>query len=150
MGSWFVKPDIVQIPLSDGQWIKVKQRLNAGEMRDIVERCYTATDSPVPRMNPSLHGASKIVGYIVDWSLTDDGTPVVVADKSPTEVMSILNALDVEHFQEILQAIEAHEAAMDSKQAAAKNAPDGVSGSSAISSSVSVSAGDSRIYAISR
>lgn len=141
--SRFVRPETLRIPISDGDWIVVKKRLTAGETRGIYKRMLVLADGAhVPHMDPVQTGLSKIVAYLVDWSLTDEGGKVVpIVDQPEAAVTSALNALDPDSFTEILAAVEKHEDTMEQERAAEKNSKGGGSKSSVTLPSVATSTG---------
>ena len=130
MGEWFVRPGTTRLPLSDNQWLVVRQRLSAGEYRAHLKRSSTVGDDGVRRLDMLDHGLSLIVAYLVDWSLE-----APIRGVSEAELVSTLDALDPPHFAEIKTAIETHEDAMTAERAAEKNATDGAKASPAISPS---------------
>jgi hypothetical protein len=101
----FVTPEIVRLPLSEGDWIEVKKRLTVGEARQ-------ATTSFIGKFNgdgsrtPNLEtlGMGNVLAYLVRWSFRDaNDLPVSVS-------LDALKALDMDTYREIDDAIEAHEA----------------------------------------
>ena len=88
-------------------------------------------------LDPMMVGHSKIIGYLLDWSIQDvDGQPVVIKDQPDNVIGSALDALDADSFTEILQAVEAHEKAMEKEREQEKNVQTGEIKPSAISPSV--------------
>ena len=62
-------------------------------------------------------GLSKMVVYLVDWSITDaDDQPVIIRGQSEDVVADVLEMLDVDSFAEILKAIETHERTMEAER----------------------------------
>lgn len=126
----FVRPDVVRLSLSDGDWIDVKKELNAGERRqvfaDIVKEHRMGETA---QLDDEKLGFARMAQYIVDWSFADDGKPVKFS-------AAALRNLDIGTYREIDTAISAHEAAADAEQESRKNAPDGGSTSSPTSPSV--------------
>jgi hypothetical protein len=58
-----------------------------------------------------------MVEYLVDWSFTDtDGKPVPIKDMPAEYVVDVLNSLDGDSFQEITDAISAHEKAVEAEK----------------------------------
>jgi hypothetical protein len=116
--SRFLKPEIVRINLSGGDWITVKRELTAGETR----RVFTRTTKPVRAGAPieidlDKAGLSTLVAYLIDWSLLDDaGKPVAIRDMPAEYVMDVLNSLDSASYIEIKEAIEAHEKSVDDEK----------------------------------
>lgn len=136
MGSRFVRPDTARLEISRKDWLVVKRRLNAGEARRSYARLYRTIEDGQRIVEPLETGMSLILAYLLDWSLTDDaGKPVVIRDQPEQVVRAALDAIDLESFTEIKEAIEQHEAAMAAERDASKKIPDGVNGSSAISPS---------------
>jgi len=121
----FVQPDVIRLPLSDGDWIDVKKELNAGESRKVFTRIVkTMHFNEKAEIDPEQVGISKVIEFLVGWSLTDaSGKPVPVSEAS-------INNLDGETYAEIVKAIDAHEAAQDAAREDAKNAKGDVSKSS--------------------
>lgn len=117
------RPEVVRLPLSDGDWLEVKKYLTAGEQRAIFRRMMR--DGITGEQIDSVRvGWSKMIGYLLDWSIKDfDGKPVPIAGKSEEEIGAALDALDVPSFREILQAVEAHEDAMTKEIEAEKQRP---------------------------
>jgi hypothetical protein len=121
-----VLPDVVRLPLSDGDWLEVKKRLNAGEYRAMLERMTMVGADGKAKPNPLMHGVSKVVAYLLDWSLVGlDGKVILIADKPIDTVQRALDSIDSETMTEIIKAVSAHEEAMDAEREAAKNATDG-------------------------
>lgn len=138
-----VSPDMVRLSLSEGDWIEVKRRLNAGEQRAMFARMYLAGVDGLLRVNPLQQGIAKITAYLLDWSLVGpDGKVIVIADRPVETLASALDSIDPESFAEIRRAIDAHEEAMEAEREAAKNSLGGAKESSAISPSLSGVAGD--------
>lgn len=138
MGSWFVRPETVTLPLSEGQWILVKKRLNAGEQRATFARMYLAGVDGTLKVNPLQTGLAQITAYLLDWSLTDDeGKPVVIRDTSVESLTAILNNLAPARFKEINTAIDQHVEAMETDRTAEKNAQAGETSAPKISPSPS-------------
>jgi hypothetical protein len=115
----------VKIEISEGDWILCKKRLTAGEQRRIFTRqMKTMVAGEKVELNPQQVGLSQMVEYLVDWSITDsDGKPVVIRDQSPAFVESALEMLDIESFNEILKAVQDHEAAMTVERELEKGRP---------------------------
>ena len=141
-----VEPKLERLPLSDGDFIDVKQRLNAGEYRQVI--ADTAGPTLIGdriTLDVDKVGLTKIVQYLVGWSLIGlDGKPIPYGPDLPDNVrVSALLAQDPETFMEILNAIDAHEAREDQARAQEKKLRAGVSGSSATSPSPSDATGPS-------
>jgi hypothetical protein len=152
--SRVVLPESVRIPLSHEDWIVLKKRLTAGESRAQFARIIKyAPGGERPTLDSIQVGLSRILAYLLDWSLVgpDDTTVLPLRNgkgELSVEVMtSSLNSIDPDSFGEILKAVEAHEEAMDAERAVEKNGkggstseasttPVGENSSSAISTSV--------------
>jgi hypothetical protein len=111
--NWFVEPEITQLPLSGGEWIRVKKYLTAGETRLMYRRMYRAGVDGRDEVDPLKVGFAKVVTYLVDWSLTAaDGAPILLRDMDEDQVVSYLENLFPERFKELEDAIDRHEAAV--------------------------------------
>jgi len=112
--SRFLKPEIVRLNLTGGDWITVRRELTAGEQR----RVFARTTKPVKAGQPieidlEKAGISTLVAYLIDWSFTDvEGKPVAIRDMPAEYVIDVLNSLDSDSFAEITDAIDRHEKAV--------------------------------------
>jgi hypothetical protein len=123
--------------LSQGDYLIVKKRLNAGEARRLMSRMVLdMTAGEKVRLNPEQVGRSKAVEYLLDWSFVDgQGNPVVIRDKNPEDLGRVLDGLNQESYKEVIDAIDAHETAMEAERDVTKNAQATSNASSAISTS---------------
>ena len=129
----FVKPEAVTLPLSDGDWILVKRQLNAGEQRTMFVRMMMKTPEAFnggppqePRIDPAEVMLSTILTYLVDWSFVDDTGARVVIFRQPIEVVrAALDAIDVESYKEIVDAVQTHADALTAEAEALKANPTG-------------------------
>ena len=138
MSIRYRNPETVKLEISHGDWLLVKKHLTAGESR----RMFASMLDPSGGVAPVNVGMSKLVAYLLDWSIDDaNGKRVVIADKSDAEKTAMLDNLPAEDFKEILRAVEAHERTVDEERAREKNFPDGESASSPISPSLEPSGG---------
>jgi hypothetical protein len=129
-----VIPDAVRVPLSDGDWIEVKKRLNSGEQRAMFERMYISGIDGRLRVNPIQQGIAKATAYLLDWSICGlDGKVIGIADKSIATVTAALDSLEPDTTAEIVTAINAHEEAMDAQREQEKNVRAGEKNGSVIS-----------------
>jgi len=113
MSSRIRRPETLRLALSRGDWIVVKKHLTAGETRRVFRRMIRkgATGDEIDSLQVGL---SKMVVYLVDWSITDaDDQPVIIRGQSEDVVADVLEMLDVDSFAEILKAVETHERTMD-------------------------------------
>lgn len=123
----FVQPESVRLSLSDGDWIEIKKRLNTGEVQAMYAQMRSSEERP--GIDPGKVGIARVLAYLLDWSLTQHGKPVVVE-------ASALRGLDPDDFAEIRDAIDAHVAATEAALDAAKKLRAGETPSSAISACV--------------
>jgi len=143
MPSRVDRPDDSTLPISDGDWLLVKKRLNAGENKRMIKRGSVQTADGW-RMDSIEAGTAKVLAYLIDWSLKGlDGKVIPIRGQADQAVEAALDAISPDTYTEILRAIEAHEIAMDAERAAEKNGRDGEKGSPAISPSPSAAAGAS-------
>jgi hypothetical protein len=100
----FVTPEIVRLPLSDGDWIEVKKRLSVGEARYATSSFIGGYKSDGVRLpNLEILGMGQVLAYLVRWSFRDaQDLPVSVS-------LDALKSLDLDTYREIEQAIEDHE-----------------------------------------
>ena len=119
-----VRPAIVRLPLSGGDWVDVLQELNAGEYYD----CLVAMSERKP--------FAKVVQYVVGWSLVGfEDQPLPYSLELPESVRrDTLRSLDQATIRELVAVIDKHEQAHDD---AKKKTRAGVPTSPAIFASVS-------------
>lgn len=137
MSSRMRRPETVKLEISRGDWLLVKKHLTAGEQRAIFRRMMKdgITGDTIDSVRV---GWSKMVGYLLDWSITDaDDKPVVIREQPEEVIGAALDALDIDSFAEILKAVETHEAAMAEERASEKNAAAGTSSTPTLLSAVS-------------
>lgn len=120
MGSRFRKPDTHRIDLTDGDWLLVKKHLTAGDERGafakVIKGGSFATGDR-PQVDPTHLGIAQVASYLLDWSLTDaDDKPIRIRDQGYDFVAAALNAMDPESLREIIDAIQAHDAAMTAER----------------------------------
>lgn len=141
-----VEPETVRLPISEGDFIDVKKRLNHGESDDYFARIapYTNPGEPI-RMETRQIRTSKVLAFLLGWSLTQKGTPIPYAIDMPDNArLATLNSLYPDTFTEIFKAIDAHEDRIAAEDAAAKNGKGGAIASPAISPSLDDAAGDTQ------
>jgi hypothetical protein len=134
--SRFVKPDTDTLPLSEGDVIIVKRRLNHGETVESRARMFPRGEDGTVRTDPARYRTQLVLAYLVDWNLTDDGRPVPMRGLPDEERAATLNALDDDDFLEIVTAIEQHIEAKAAERAQEKKLPDGATASPPTSPSV--------------
>jgi|SRR5215831_99720 len=114
----FVRPDVVTLPLSEGDTITIRKELNAGEMRAMSDRARIPDTFP-PRTDPMKAPTALVVAYLVDWSfIGEDGARVDIRGYSAEELTAVLDSLNLGTLNEIVNAINAHvatESALEKK-----------------------------------
>jgi hypothetical protein len=120
MESRVVEPESLTLPISNGDWLRVRKRLNAGENKRMVKRGMVTT-AEGRQVDPVEAGTAKVLAFLIDLSLTDPkGHPIVIARQPPDVVEAALDLINPESYTEILRAIEAHETAMEAERDAQK------------------------------
>lgn len=124
----FVVPNVVRLPLSDGDWIEVKERLTVGEARRATQSFVGSITSEGARTpNTAELGLGQVLAYLVDWSFRDAN------DKPVSVSFDAIKALDIEAFREIDDALDAHITRVDAEDAKKKTTTPGSGESKAIS-----------------
>jgi len=111
----FVRPKVVRVEISDGDWIEIKKELTVGERKRMfaagLKQMQTGPNKdPKFDIDPVEMSFAKVKEYLVDWSFVEplkEDEPE--GDVSPVELTeaSIRN-LDEATFEEIEDAIDAH------------------------------------------
>lgn len=139
----FVVPHTERLPLSGGQYVDIRKRLNHGETEDMLDRMMT----PLGTLNRRWVRTGKILAYLLGWSLTRDGEPrepiPFSLAMSEQDRIDTIRSLDPDRAVEIYKAIEAHEEATDQKRAAQKKILNGGRKDEATSPSPSSAGGGS-------
>lgn len=132
-----VKPESVTLPLSAGDYLVVKKRLNAGERQELMFLAAgTAIAGEKLELDPTKLLFAKPAIYLLDWSYTDlTGAPIEIAGKAAPAIMQTMRSFAMETITEITAAIDAHETAEDAA-VTAKNSEGGETSSVATSPSV--------------
>lgn len=113
-----VRPEVVRLSLSDGDWIDVIKELNAGEYFDLIEAM--AARKPF----------SKLVAYVLGWSLLglDDQPLPYGIEIAEDDRRATIRALDKGTLRELFAALDKHEtaeeAALDAKKKMTGTAPE--------------------------
>jgi hypothetical protein len=128
--SRFVKGKTTVLTLANGDTLVVKHRLNQGEERESISRV---------RGDRTRSALCIVVAYLLDWTLKDEQPSI--AGLSDDDKEKVLNNLDPDDFDEIKTAIFEHERKVQKARDEAKKIRDGVTESSATSSSPNTSAG---------
>lgn len=131
----FPDPQVVRLPVSEGDWLEIKKQLTVGEEKDITllalrEIGEDADGRPKLTQDFQLLPFAKAVVYLVGWSFHNAKGPVRL-EEDQKKRLAQLRALDRESWSEILKAIETHEAAI----AEAKKSSDGTSANDSSSTS---------------
>nr|ABN71534.1 hypothetical protein [uncultured bacterium] len=131
MGSRYRKQEEVRLELTGGDWLLVRKHLTAGEERHAhakVIKAGTMRSGEKPELDLEHLGIAQAVSYLLDWSITDaDDKPIKIRDAAYDFVFAALRNQTPESLREILDAIQAHDAAMTEARAEEKKAPAGVS-----------------------
>jgi hypothetical protein len=108
----FAVAEVDRLPLSDGDFIDVKRQLTVGEEKDVsllAMREISQDDGSVKfRGDYQLMPFAKAVIYLVGWSFHNAKGPVKLEDDQKKRLAQ-LRALDSASWEEIQQAIDAHE-----------------------------------------
>ena len=124
--SRFVRPETRTLTLANGDQLIVRARLTAGEQRASTARMYTPTATGGLQRNARQLWEGAIVAYLLDWNLRDDaGQAVPIRDLSADDLQRTLDQLDPVDYDEIKDAIEAHEKTMTAEREAQKKIPNG-------------------------
>jgi len=120
MSSRFRKPETIRLPLEEGDWLLVRKYLTAGEERGATARVFkdgTMKPGEKPDLDYRHLELSQAIAYLLDWSLTDaDDQPIVIRDQPYEFVHAALEAMESFSLREILNAIQAHDAAMTAER----------------------------------
>jgi hypothetical protein len=128
IGSRVVTPGEVRVPISGGDWLVLKRRLNAGEEMAVFaasRRLDSLPDDPAARqIDPIRAATALVVGYLLDWSLVGpDGLPLGIRGMPGEFVEAALLSLDTDDYTEILTAVQAHDAAIRQEKKRRRSAP---------------------------
>ncbi len=141
MGTRYRKQEEVRLNLSGGDYLIVRKHLTAGEEREAqakVIKAGTFKSGEKPELDLEHLGIAQAVSYLIDWSITDfDDKPIRIRDQSYDFVAAALGNQTPESLREILDAIQAHDAAMTAEREHEKKGPAGVN----VPSPTSTSAG---------
>jgi membrane-bound lytic murein transglycosylase MltF len=111
----FVQPGIVRLSLTDDEWIDVKRELNAGEQRRVMAGYVKEMRSgEAATIDPERVGKTRLLEYIVGWSFTGfTGQPEPFDE-------SALDCLDMDTYNELVDALDAHDAQISAAREARK------------------------------
>jgi len=133
----------VRLPLSEGDWVSVREELSHGQQRRLATVGLTGVpavlaetgQAPQLSVDWAAFEVERLAVWLLDWSLVDDdGEPVVVSKEA-------IEALEPETAAELNAALDRHIEALE-----AKKAPGATGGTApgATSSSAPASAGAGR------
>lgn len=132
MRTRIVEPRTARLELSGGDWLLVKEQLNAGETMDLFDRAAPGVDLTQPgamaKLSPMKVGPALVGAYLLDWSLVDaQGQVIPIRGQSPEAIEALLRAFDLETLTELMNAVSGHDARMREKKrhlaATASSAP---------------------------
>jgi len=125
-----VAPDIVRIPLSDGDILEVKKILNAGEYRKLIYDQFKDTpDGEKITIDHAKVGMAKLLAYIVGWTFVGiNGQPLPYRPDEPEDIRAAtIDGLDQDTYRELIAAVTAHEereaAALEAQKKTPTTAP---------------------------
>jgi len=129
MGSRYRKTEEHRIDLTGGDWLLVRKHLTAGEERDAQARVIRASSFKAgerPELDLEHIGIAQAVAYLIDWSITDaDDKRIDIRDQPYAFVFAALRNQTPESLREILEAVQAHDAAMAAERDHQKKLPAG-------------------------
>ena len=118
-----VAPDVVRLPLSEGDTVDVKKTLNAGEYRQLIYSQFKeAPDGATLVPDHAKIGMAKLLAYVVGWSFVGfDGAPLPYRPDEPEEIRrATIDGLDQDTYRELIAAVTAHEEREDAALEAQK------------------------------
>ena len=118
-----VAPDVVRVPLSDGDSVLLKKTLNAGEYRQLIVSQFKDTpDGERVTLDHRKVGMAKLLAYIVGWTFVGfDGQPLPYRPDEPDDIRAAtIDGLDQETYRELIAAVNAHEEREDAALEAQK------------------------------
>lgn len=121
-----------KLPLKkDGDWILVRDRLNVGERSAFYGKVYKGTDAAGKAdTDIAVVQQETVAAHVVDWHLTyEDGTTMSSpltgglegGQMSPAEILSFINNMDVDDFDEIYALVDGNNKTQAAKREAEKN-----------------------------
>jgi hypothetical protein len=140
----YVRPDdLCVLPISGGDTITVRRRLSYGERMDSYQRMFYRTPDGDLKSDPFKAPMAMVQAYLVDWTLTRGGDPWPISPLtvSPEARERAFRDLDPQSFDEIAEAIKAHEGAQTAARDEEKKLRSGTNGADGISDLPFVAAG---------
>jgi len=114
----FASGAAVKLPLSDGDWVLVREELSYGQQRRLAAAGLTGIDQAAAagerlKVDLAAYDLERLALWVLDWSLRDaDGDPVVVSREA-------IENLAQETAAELNAALDAHIEAQEGKAAPA-------------------------------
>jgi hypothetical protein len=118
-----VAPDVVRLPLSDGDSVEVKKILNAGEYRKLIyDQFKESPDGDKVVVDHSKVGMAKLLAYIIGWTFVGfNGQPLPYRPDEPEDIRrATIDGLDQDTYRELIAAVTAHEEREDAALEAQK------------------------------
>lgn len=111
-----VIPEVVRVPLAEGDFVDLKKSLTAGEYREMLGNQFIQNQQGNMTVDFKNFGFVRILAYVVGWSFVGlDGGPLAVSADT-------VNSMDQATFSELLAAVETHHDAAEAAMTARKNA----------------------------
>jgi hypothetical protein len=128
-----VTPEIVRLPVSDGDFLDVRKELNAGEYVALLDALY------------ERQRFAKILAYVVGWSFVGlDGSPLPWDPDGPAQARrDVVGALDTATLRELVATLDRHEATQDADREKKRTPPPGAPALKTTTTSLDVPAGPS-------
>ena len=98
----FAQLDTVKLELGDGEWIEIKRELSYGDLLSLQDAADTPDGEGRLRFNSRAFYVSRILAWVVAWSLQDDKGPVELTRDA-------VEALNGEVAGAINKALNAHQ-----------------------------------------
>jgi hypothetical protein len=104
-----VAPAEKRLTFEDGAYLIVKAQLSAGENLDKLAQ-MRGDDGEI---DPVKWGPALLTAYLLDWSVTTpEGRPVAIREQPLEVVRSAIRQLEPGDYDEILEAVQAHDQAI--------------------------------------
>jgi hypothetical protein len=117
MGSFYRKQEEMRLDLPGGDWLLVRKHLTAGEVRGAQIKTIKNQSGDRPVLDFEQVGIAQAVIYLLDWSITDvNDQPIRIRDAAYDFVAAALRNMTPDGLQTILEAIQAHDAAMTAER----------------------------------
>lgn len=133
----FVRPTARRLELENDRWLLVRDRLTAGDQREMFKRYYVSDPrcqtcgGERRRVDEFESAVATVLAYLIDWNAVDvDGVAIDIRDQPVDVVRSALDHLDPEDYTAIKIAVEEHVEAMARERAEEKKRQSGATTSS--------------------